>query len=62
MPREPISQIFENPPEFCPIDGLQKSRVRDQRVAADTIDIPGRGSRLPGRIFEPGKHSPGKIL
>ena len=45
MPREPISQIFENMPEFCPIDGLQKSRIRDQPVTADIIDIQGRGLR-----------------
>jgi hypothetical protein len=34
MPREPISQVFENPPEFCPIDRFQKPRVRDLLVAA----------------------------
>lgn len=45
VPREPISQIFESMPEFCPIDGFQKSRVRDQPVAADIIDIQGRGLR-----------------
>jgi len=42
---EPFYQIFENASKLFPIDGLQKSRERDQSMRADIIDISRRGLR-----------------
>lgn len=43
--KEPIRQCFEKSSELLPIDGLQKSRLRDQSVAPALFDIPGFGLR-----------------